>query len=299
MRTNRKYHLWLVAAVGLAWGCGGTAEEDAQVIGGTGVVTPEGDNGEATDGEQSLLAEEEGAGEDAPSCTEATVAGTLMVGDAAVALEGATIDLSVRQGENCLTGTTFAIESADGCTLEATLETDDTGSLTVSDAALDGCEEGVESYKFNSAASTAGLLAEPEWGDVGACTPAGGLALAGMLQFDRENGESTVVRIDGIQFAGNVTPAAGEGSCASLVEACTDSTCGLDVYGVECGGCDEGMACIDGACQVWNCPPPGPYGTEIGQTVLNIELKDCDGNTHSLQDLCGAPAGFFNLLAGF
>ena len=39
------------------------------------------------------------------------------------------------------------------------------------------------------------------------------------------------------------------------------------------------------------CPPPGPYGYEVGTTATNLTFLDCDGNPVQLHDLCGAQLG--------
>jgi len=36
------------------------------------------------------------------------------------------------------------------------------------------------------------------------------------------------------------------------------------------------------------CPPPGPYGYELGDTLTDVALDDCDGQELRLHDLCGA-----------
>ena len=46
------------------------------------------------------------------------------------------------------------------------------------------------------------------------------------------------------------------------------------------------------------CPPTGPFGVNTGDFLTDLELPDCDGNIHRLHDLCGARAGFVNLLSG-
>ena len=81
--------------------------------------------------------------------------------------------------------------------------------------------------------------------------------------------------------------------------ACQDMACGVDAYGMACGGCDLGHSCQEGACEVEGCPPVCPFGTEPYKTLTNLEIYDCDGNPVQLHELCGAPAGFFNLLAGW
>ena len=34
------------------------------------------------------------------------------------------------------------------------------------------------------------------------------------------------------------------------------------------------------------CPPPGPYGTELGDIVKDAVLVDCDGVEHTVHGLC-------------
>jgi hypothetical protein len=43
-------------------------------------------------------------------------------------------------------------------------------------------------------------------------------------------------------------------------------------------------ATIDAATTL--CPPAAPFGTEPGDVSADIELLDCDGNTHTLHELC-------------
>ena len=35
-----------------------------------------------------------------------------------------------------------------------------------------------------------------------------------------------------------------------------------------------------------SCPPTGPFGTSTGEIVPDVTLLDCEGNPHSLHDLC-------------
>ena len=46
------------------------------------------------------------------------------------------------------------------------------------------------------------------------------------------------------------------------------------------------------------CPPTGSFGVDPGDFLTDLVLPDCDGNMHRLHDLCGARAGFVNLLSG-
>ncbi len=48
-----------------------------------------------------------------------------------------------------------------------------------------------------------------------------------------------------------------------------------------------------------SCPPPGPYGTSVGDVAEDVVLADCDGGTHSVHDLCSRPAAWIYLFAGW
>ncbi len=37
------------------------------------------------------------------------------------------------------------------------------------------------------------------------------------------------------------------------------------------------------------CPPPGPYGTKLGDTVQDLEFDGEDGSPVTLHGLCGQP----------
>ena len=73
-----------------------------------------------------------------------------------------------------------------------------------------------------------------------------------------------------------------------------------DASAPPCGGeCGEFEDCVGGTCQPTYCPPEGPYGVMPGDTLTDVVVKDCDGNDVHIHELCGANAGFFNLLAGW
>lgn len=50
---------------------------------------------------------------------------------------------------------------------------------------------------------------------------------------------------------------------------------------------------------VEGCPPGGPFGTEVGSTVSDVTLPDCDGNLHSLHEQCGKKALWLFEFAGW
>lgn len=47
------------------------------------------------------------------------------------------------------------------------------------------------------------------------------------------------------------------------------------------------------------CPPHAPFGTEVGDTLPNVELVDCDGDPYSLHDLCPREVGYVFELSGW
>lgn len=47
------------------------------------------------------------------------------------------------------------------------------------------------------------------------------------------------------------------------------------------------------------CPPTGPFGTDVGDTVADVSLMDCDGGIHRVADLCEADAAWIFLYAGW
>ncbi|MCA9517294.1 MAG: redoxin family protein [Myxococcales bacterium] len=47
------------------------------------------------------------------------------------------------------------------------------------------------------------------------------------------------------------------------------------------------------------CPPVGPYGTSVGDTLADLVLEDCDGVPHHIHDLCGLRAGYLSTYTGW
>ncbi len=81
---------------------------------------------------------------------------------------------------------------------------------------------------------------------------------------------------------------------------CTDRTCGDDGCGGDCGACGAGETCIAGDCAAaTTCPPPPPYGTNVGDTVPDITLTDCDGTSYSLHELCAKKASYIYMYTGW
>ena len=76
---------------------------------------------------------------------------------------------------------------------------------------------------------------------------------------------------------------------------CAAKQCGGDGCGGSCGTCSVGTCNGAGQCQApLSCPPDGPYGLNVGDIAPDVTLKDCDGNSYSVHDLCdGAAAWIF------
>ncbi|MEE2779417.1 MAG: hypothetical protein VYE15_02760 [Myxococcota bacterium] len=151
-------------------------------------------------------------------------------------------------------------------------------------------------YNLNTLASTAGIVQIPV--TEGECADGADLALVGLARFVSGEDEITV-RLDDVTVDGNLEVAAGDVSCPEATTVtCAGQSCGEDSYGVDCGSCAGEQVCEAGACTDAICPPQGPFGVNAGDTITDLELPDCDGNMHRLHDLCGARAGFVNLLSG-
>ncbi len=208
----------------------------------------------------------------------------------------------------CVQALSLTLSQGEGCRLHLELGTTDgawaltSGALTLDDACADAISAPAGTYTLDSESSTGGLDGQPKvnLAEDSACASAGAISLTGVALFSAEDSTSLNVNLNGVTFSGDLLSAAGaDDACPADIAACTEVTCGQDAYGKACGECAEGEACIEGSCRVWNCPPGGPFGTMPGETLTNVELKDCDGNTVFLHDLCGADAAYFNLLAGW
>ena len=88
-------------------------------------------------------------------------------------------------------------------------------------------------------------------------------------------------------------PSSGQCICQPQ---CDGKDCGDNGCGSSCGTCDAGKECsADGICEdsvTVECPPKGPYGTNVNSIMTDIELKDCDGKSYSLHDLCAFNAAW-------
>ncbi|MEM9194555.1 MAG: redoxin domain-containing protein [Myxococcota bacterium] len=92
--------------------------------------------------------------------------------------------------------------------------------------------------------------------------------------------------------AGTDASVTADASPDACVPSCGANVCGDDGCGGSCGTCAEGE-CVEGMCQVpmtGLCPPQEPFSPD--GVAPNVTLMDCDGNEHSLHELCEAPASW-------
>ena len=135
--------------------------------------------------------------------------------------------------------------------------------------------------------------------DEATCVSAASLSLLGQGTFSNGT-ESLDILLNKLELSGEIFSARiSDSSCPSEVQTCMDALCGTDPYGVECGTCDVGYACNGGQCSMDTCPPLPPFSTHPFESLTDGTVYDCDGNPVQLHELCGAPVGYFNLLAGW
>lgn len=243
---------------------------------------------------------------DPETACAATPAGVLVTSAGDVGYDGGTATSSSKhlQPEGCLTELTLGFARGESCPLSLTLREKDgawtlaAGSLTVDDSCgLDGVAKG--EYTLSADGATGALSEAPSATSSEECVSADKIALMGQGDFVN-GGQTLTLTLDQLALSGETTTEIAEsGSCPSLATACDDIACGSDEYGNQCGACELGYVCDVGECKVEGCPPVGPYGVEPYKTLTDLEIFDCDGNPVHLHELCGAPAGFFNLLAGW
>jgi hypothetical protein len=89
--------------------------------------------------------------------------------------------------------------------------------------------------------------------------------------------------------------------CACDTTPATGDDVTTDLADAPCqGACGPNESCVGDVCVPSYCPPAGPnFGTHPGDTFTDLVVKDCDGNDVHLNELCGAKAAYFNLLAGW
>jgi len=292
-----------------------TADEWEDTGGGTKTFEEADANADGNIGEDELAAVMGGMAEGqifipAPLVCEVGVAGILTTPTGDVSLDGATVEASsVHLGSGCLTSLEFTLSWGDGCELSAAASVVDAQWQMESASVSDGCADLADfaGLVFNEGASTFALVSGPsaEATEEEECVAGADVNMVGRLLFGT-TADAPAIALSGVKLNGNIfsslwedTSGAAGGSCGTVPETCVEQGCGTDSYGVACGVCEDSFTCVEGSCQVWNCPPEAPFGTLVGDIVLPLEYQDCDGNWHSLHDLCGQPAGLFNLLAGY
>jgi hypothetical protein len=119
---------------------------------------------------------------------------------------------------------------------------------------------------FNPDYSFAGVGGAVEVNDSKDCA-GGTLKLSGRLRFTTDKGKAIYLYLDAVTLAG-VKAIAG-----------TSADCPAEF--------------------THSCPQPGPFGTELGSTLKDVKLFDCEMNEVYFKDLCGTPATLINLFAAW
>lgn len=243
-----------------------------------------------------------------PATCAPSISGTLETTAGDIDLAGVTAELAASHllSDGCVTQLQVTLPVADGCALELTLYGAagvwelSTGTFDVGAACGLAVPDGA--WMLDAAASTGGLLdaaaVTAETAD--ACLDATGLATVGLARF-ASGDDSFEVDLGSLAIGGTLhTHGVAEGSCPSAVTPCETLTCGADAYGVTCGTCPDGEVCEAGQCASQWCPPPQfGFGTHPGDVLADVVVYDCEGQEVHLHELCGAKAGYFNLLAGW
>jgi hypothetical protein len=100
--------------------------------------------------------------------------------------------------------------------------------------------------------------------------------------------------------AGNPNFYCADGACTCDATCDAGVVCGDDGCGGSCGACADGANCEAGLCVAASlCPPGGPFGTGVGDTLGDWSLTDCDGVEHSFHDLCELRAVHIFAFAGW
>ncbi|MFT7579617.1 MAG: hypothetical protein ACI9MR_001283 [Myxococcota bacterium] len=88
---------------------------------------------------------------------------------------------------------------------------------------------------------------------------------------------------------------AGDTSATTATDTAAEDTTVEDTVMVDTTVPDP----VDTTPQSTFCPPSGPFGDGIGDTLADVTLKDCDGNDYALHDVCDNKAAFFFGYAGW
>jgi len=214
------------------------------------------------------------------------------------------------KAEGCLQGLNIELGEEAGCRLKLSMAVSDTqlmiesGTLTIVDACASDLSIAEGIYVADSETSTAGIVQDitGAYSDDAGCVALDTLSLMGRVSFRKAASQTEVlaVYLDTMPISGSVVDALAEGaSCADPAVSCAGMNCGEDAYGMACGECSGELVCNDNSCGEALCPPSGPYGTDPGTIATDVTLTDCDGNTKSIHEMCGANAAHINLLAGW
>ncbi len=293
----------LVTALTLvACGHGGETTDD----GGT-------ESGEATDDPASRGGTETTA--PSPECN-VTLKGELItsVGDITYENHNLTAQASHLVGDGCVTALDLTFDIDGGCELALSMAahggewTLTSGSFTAdSNCGASFPEASHGAYLVDTAQSTAALADAPGTADDAAaessCLSGDAMQLLGLLTM-KSGPQDLTLRLNNLALSGSIaSTGVAEGGCPAAPTFCPDNfECGEDPYGVECGECEKGFECNAAhTCEVSLCPPTAPpaFGTEQGDTLQNMTLKDCDGNDFELHNLCGNNATYVNLFAAW
>ncbi|MBM4356150.1 MAG: hypothetical protein FJ109_20555 [Deltaproteobacteria bacterium] len=75
-----------------------------------------------------------------------------------------------------------------------------------------------------------------------------------------------------------------------LAAACSGEVAGPDVTDLSAG--EIAQPPLDGTSELPPprvCPPVGPFGTKLGDTVKDLQFEGADGSAVTLHGLCGQP----------
>ena len=245
------------------------------------------------------------------SCQVDPVASTLTTaGEIAWPDAEPTVEITRSKSEGCLQGMNIEIGGEDGCRLKLSIQvseadlTIESGTLTIVDACASDLSIAEGIYVADSETSTAGVVQDitGAYSDDDGCVLLDTLSLIGRVSFRKAASQTEVlaVYLDTMPISGSVMDALTDGgSCADPAVSCAGMNCGEDAYGIACGECSDELVCKNNSCGEALCPPAGPYGTDPGTIAMDVTLSDCDGNTKSIHDMCGANAAHINLLAGW
>lgn len=92
--------------------------------------------------------------------------------------------------------------------------------------------------------------------------------------------------------------AAADTAQVTDTEAAPDGEGAMDASAMDASATDTGETGEDVVAGV-GCPPEGPFGVDVGDTLADATLVDCDGVPFSLHALCDRPAVALFTFAGW